>query len=111
MRREMRLGIVGHAAEKFTPETEAKAREYSKQRIDRMLVASPKLNALQSTNKRDDNTHDKCKRNVRVMRIHHALPLVTVSLPQPHTAMRTAPDVLVEVELVVVGVDFDYRGT
>jgi phage terminase large subunit GpA-like protein len=39
--------------------TEAKAREYSKQRIDRMLLASDNLNALQSTNKRDDNTHDK----------------------------------------------------
>lgn len=39
--------------------TEAKAREYSRQRIDRMLKHSPLLAELQSRSKRDDNTHDK----------------------------------------------------
>lgn len=38
--------------------TEGKAREYSKQRIDRLLKA-PKLAALMSASARDDNTHDK----------------------------------------------------
>ena len=38
--------------------TEGKAREYSRQRIDRMLK-SPKLAALMSNSARDDNTHDK----------------------------------------------------
>lgn len=38
---------------------EQKAREYSKQRIDRMIENSPKIAALASTSARDDNTHDK----------------------------------------------------
>lgn len=55
--------------------TEAKAREYSKQRIDRMLVASPKLKELQGTSTRDDNTHDKAFKHGMWLRI--AWPTVT----------------------------------
>lgn len=39
--------------------TQDKAREFSKTRVDRALRHSPKLAALQSTSKQDDNTHDK----------------------------------------------------
>lgn len=49
--------------------TEAKAREYSKQRIDRMLTASPDIRALLSSNARDDNTHDKTFRHGMWLRI------------------------------------------
>lgn len=38
---------------------EQKAREYSKQRIDRMIENSPAIGLLASNNARDDNTHDK----------------------------------------------------
>ena len=38
---------------------EQKAREYSKQRIDRMIENSPRIAELASTSARDDNTHDK----------------------------------------------------
>lgn len=39
--------------------TEGKAREYSKQRVDRMIENSPNLLALMATSARADNTHDK----------------------------------------------------
>lgn len=39
--------------------TEGKAREYSKQRIDRMITHSPELKALLSGSARDDNVQDK----------------------------------------------------
>lgn len=39
--------------------TEGKAREYSKQRIDRMIANSPKLKELLSNSARDDNVQDK----------------------------------------------------
>lgn len=54
--------------------TEAKAREYSKQRIDRMLL-SPDLAKLKSGNGRDDNTHDKSFKHGMWLRI--AWPTVT----------------------------------
>lgn len=49
--------------------TEGKAREYSRQRIDRMLEHSPDLAALMSINKRDDNTHDKGFRHGMALKI------------------------------------------
>lgn len=55
--------------------TEAKAREYSKQRIDRALTHSDKLKALLGTSSRDDNTHDKAFRHGMWLRI--AWPTVT----------------------------------
>jgi phage terminase large subunit GpA-like protein len=54
--------------------TEAKAREYSKQRIDRALRHSPELAALMGTAS-DDNTHDKSFRHGMWLRI--AWPTVT----------------------------------
>jgi phage terminase large subunit GpA-like protein len=54
--------------------TEAKAREYSKQRIDRALRHSPKLAALMGT-ATQDNTHDKSFRHGMWLRI--AWPTVT----------------------------------
>lgn len=39
--------------------TQDKAREYSKQRIDRAILNSPALQRLKGPNHRDDNTHDK----------------------------------------------------
>ena len=54
--------------------TEAKAREYSKQRIDRALRHSPKLHALVGSN-RQDNIHDKLFRHGMWLRI--AWPSVT----------------------------------
>ncbi len=55
--------------------TEAKAREYSKQRVDRALDHSPRLLALKGSNARDDNTHDKSFRHGMWLRI--AWPTVT----------------------------------
>lgn len=46
-----------------------KAREYSKQRIDRALNNSPSLRAMMSSNKQDDNTHDKKFRHGMWLRI------------------------------------------
>lgn len=43
--------------------TQDKAREYSKQRIDRAIKNSPKLEAMRSSLARDDNLHDKQFRN------------------------------------------------
>ena len=43
--------------------TQDKAREFSKQRLDRAIKNSPKLKATQSALARDDNTHDKLFRN------------------------------------------------
>lgn len=39
--------------------TQDKAREYSKQRIDRLIRNSPDLRAMRSSSPRDDNLHDK----------------------------------------------------
>lgn len=55
--------------------TEAKAREYSKQRIDRALENSPLLKELKGTSSRDDNTHDKAFKHGMWLRI--AWPTVT----------------------------------
>lgn len=55
--------------------TEGKAREYSKQRVDRMIENSPLIKALMSTNARDDNTHDKSFKHGMWLRI--AWPTVT----------------------------------
>lgn len=43
--------------------TQDKAREYSKQRIDRMIKNSPNLRDMRSVMARDDNLHDKQFRN------------------------------------------------
>lgn len=43
--------------------TQDKAREFSKQRIDRAIRNSPNLRAMQGANSRDDNLHDKQFRN------------------------------------------------
>lgn len=43
--------------------TQDKAREYSKQRIDRAIRNSPRLKAMRSIQARDDNLHDKQFRN------------------------------------------------
>lgn len=43
--------------------TQDKAREYSKQRIDRAILNSPRLKAMRSALARDDNLHDKQFRN------------------------------------------------
>jgi phage terminase large subunit GpA-like protein len=55
--------------------TEAKAREYSKQRIYRALQNSPKLRELLSVSMRDQNTHDIVFRHGMWLRI--AWPTVT----------------------------------
>jgi phage terminase large subunit GpA-like protein len=55
--------------------TEAKAREYSKQRVDRAILSSPKIRQLISLGGRDDNTHDKQFRHGMWLRI--AWPTVT----------------------------------
>lgn len=55
--------------------TEGKAREYSKQRIDRALEHSPVLNDLKSGSARDDNTFDKGFKHGMWLRI--AWPTVT----------------------------------
>lgn len=47
----------------ITQMTQDKAREYSKQRIDRMIKNSPNLKAMRSVMARDDNLHDKQFRN------------------------------------------------
>ena len=47
----------------ITQMTQDKAREFSKQRLDRAIKNSPKLKAMQSALARDDNTHDKLFRN------------------------------------------------
>lgn len=49
--------------------TQDKAREYSKQRIDRALLNSPALRAMRSALSRDDNLHDKQFRNGMWLRI------------------------------------------
>lgn len=54
--------------------TQDKAREYSKDRIDRMLQHSPKLTALMGPSSRDDNLHDK--QFVHGMRVKIAWPTV-----------------------------------
>jgi phage terminase large subunit GpA-like protein len=46
-----------------------KAREYSKQRLDRAIRNSPDLRAMRSASSRDDNTHDKLFRNGMWVRI------------------------------------------
>ena len=55
--------------------TQEKAREYSRQRIDRALRNSPRLNAAKGIASRDDNLHDKQFRNGMIVRI--AWPTVT----------------------------------
>lgn len=55
--------------------TQDKAREYSKQRIDRAIRHSPRLHALRSISQRDDNLHDKQFRNGMWLRL--AWPTVT----------------------------------
>jgi phage terminase large subunit GpA-like protein len=55
--------------------TEAKAREYSRQRITRAIDGSPKLRSLKSPDARDDNTHDKQFRHGMWLKI--AWPTVT----------------------------------
>lgn len=47
----------------ITQMTQDKAREFSKQRLDRAIKNSPKLKAMRSLLARDDNTHDKLFRN------------------------------------------------
>ena len=47
----------------ITQMTQDKAREFSKQRLDRAIRNSPKLKAMQSMLSRDDNTHDKTFKN------------------------------------------------
>lgn len=49
--------------------TQDKAREYSKQRIDRAVKNSPALRAMRSVMARDDNLHDKQFRNGMWVRI------------------------------------------
>lgn len=49
--------------------TQDKAREYSKQRIDRAIRNSPRLLAMRSAMARDDNLHDKQFRNGMWVRI------------------------------------------
>lgn len=49
--------------------TQDKAREYSKQRIDRAIRNSPNLHAMRSASSRDDNLHDKQFRNGMWLRI------------------------------------------
>jgi phage terminase large subunit GpA-like protein len=49
--------------------TQDKAREYSKQRIDRAIRNSPNLRAMRSVQARDDNLHDKQFRNGMWVRI------------------------------------------
>lgn len=49
--------------------TQDKAREYSKQRIDRAIRNSPALKAMRSAAARDDNLHDKQFRNGMWVRI------------------------------------------
>jgi phage terminase large subunit GpA-like protein len=49
--------------------TQDKAREYSKQRIDRAIRNSPNLKAMKSAQARDDNLHDKQFRNGMWVRI------------------------------------------
>ena len=49
--------------------TQEKAREYSRQRIDRALRNSPRLNAAKGIASRDDNLHDKQVRNGMIVRI------------------------------------------
>ena len=49
--------------------TQDKAREFSKQRIDRMIRNSPSLKAMRSVMARDDNLHDKQFRNGMWVRI------------------------------------------
>lgn len=49
--------------------TQDKAREYSRQRIDRALRHSPALKAMKSGAARDDNLHDKAFRNGMMLRI------------------------------------------
>lgn len=55
--------------------TQEKAREYSRQRIDRAIRNSPKLRALIGASSSDDNTHDKTFRNGMILRL--AWPTVT----------------------------------
>ena len=49
--------------------TQDKAREFSKARIDRALMNSPKLQAIMGASKQDDNTHDKKFRHGMWLRI------------------------------------------
>lgn len=49
--------------------TQDKAREYSKQRIDRGILNTPDLKAMRSAMARDDNLHDKQFRNGMWLRI------------------------------------------
>ncbi|MFZ6767775.1 phage terminase large subunit family protein [Undibacterium sp. Di26W] len=49
--------------------TQEKAREFSKQRIDRALRHSPDLAALKSSRANDDNTHDKTFKNGMTLKI------------------------------------------
>jgi phage terminase large subunit GpA-like protein len=55
--------------------TQDKAREYSKQRIDRAIRNSPNLSAMRGVSSRDDNLHDKQFRNGMWLKI--AWPTVT----------------------------------
>lgn len=55
--------------------TQEKAREYSKQRIDRAILNSPNLRAMRGLAARDDNLHDKQFRNGMWVRL--AWPTVT----------------------------------
>ena len=48
---------------------QGKAREYAKQRIDRAIRHSPKVKALLSADKQDDNTHDKLFKHGMWLRI------------------------------------------
>ncbi len=49
--------------------TQDKAREYSKQRIDRAIRNSPKLREMRTSSSRDDNLHDKAFRNGMMLKI------------------------------------------
>lgn len=49
--------------------TQDKAREYSKQRIDRAITNSPKLWAMRGPSSRDDNLHDKQFKNGMQLKI------------------------------------------
>lgn len=49
--------------------TQDKAREYSKQRIDRAIKNSPRLHEMRSAQSRDDNLHDKQFKNGMWLRI------------------------------------------
>lgn len=49
--------------------TQDKAREYSKQRIDRAVRHSPDLRAMRTASSRDDNLHDKSFRNGMMLKI------------------------------------------